>query len=188
MAGRQYRGRALAAAVDLVTDLMLQRQKDERDRVQRAAEFERKFQMEATLEVLKRGGLDYDPTSGTFSKRAPFAPDARLQPYQQTDPTSGTIYRNPSMMSGGNVTGGLEIPNESPASGGGLMGAIKGLFGGGKPAASATVVPERSALSENEDETAGELPNPDDYVEGDLIGNPSTGEKYRLIGGEWQQQ
>ena len=189
MAGRRYRGQALAGAVDLVTDLMLQRQKDERDRMQRAVELEQKFRVEATLEMLKRGGLDYDPKAGTFSKRAPFAPSPDLEPYQQTDPTTGMIYRNPSMMSGG-VTGGLEIPSESaPGSGGGgLVGAIRGLFGGGKPASPATVVPERSALSGGEDETASELPNPDDYVEGDLIGNPSTGEKYRLIGGGWQQQ
>lgn len=119
--GRQ-RWNALAGAIDLFTDLQIQKQQDERELRNKSALLWQKMQEEMAMEEYKHqlevkrkeyeevmaGRASYDSQTGQL-RRTPFQVPSGLQPYEVTDPGSGVKYRAPEVTEG---LGGLTVPEE----------------------------------------------------------------------------
>ena len=101
-----------------------------------------------------------------------FAAPKGLDLYQATDPVTGDIYRRPK-----EDIGSLSLPPEHVSQPGPIAQFLSRMFGGRQAAPSTGGM---SGIAQVE------LPDPTDYLEGDIIEDDATGQQYQLTAGEWQ--
>lgn len=231
MAGRKRAGGA-AAAVNLLTQLMIQKQQDQRARANRAQEMYEKFAYELVLEQVKKGTLAYNPKTGKMEAAtpAPKPPTGGFMPQPQVNAMLGstpqgqgvplpetriekdrfgderTISNIPVGQKGINSmnaiigSGMVESPSaeyarknrqhlftDSEIPGGpffpGPNGtAVSGATGEAAPGA--MTIP-RSGVQDILNRNTDNLPDPTGYKEGTVIEDDQSGQRYRLMGGEW---
>lgn len=91
---------ALASALNLATELIEKRQDEEREYKRRAVELEQKFRYETKLkeyDLVSQGLATYDPQTGQFRRLSALSNvPPGLEPYEYTDPITGTKYRTPN--------------------------------------------------------------------------------------------
>lgn len=87
MSGRRNAGGA-AAALNLMSQLLIQKQQEQKQAKQRAAELYQKFAYEMVMEQVKKGTLRYDPVSG---KMVQSQPTLKATDYMTPDQTAKTF-------------------------------------------------------------------------------------------------